>query len=331
MTWFRRSVHPEEDLSAYVDGELGKRSRRKVEKHLASCEACSTLLRELQDTKSLIRELPRPALTRSLALGAEFAVERRAEPAPRRLSLTFVPAAALTVLVALLFVDAAGLTGGTQNDSGTFTAASRAADQPEAAAGLALESSKSGDAEAGSGGAASSAQSVDDSSPGETNATGGGSDASAPAADDAGSGDSGAGGATAGAAPDSAAGASAAADEPLAAGEVSGTPEAALAPPAADSAADSGPEPESAPEERPEPVESFGDERDGGGDDTVTAAAADEDAPEALPQDASRSVEADDSTGGLTTLRILEIIAAIAVGISLLAVFLPRIVGRSER
>ncbi len=77
MTWFRRSVHPEDDLSAYVDGELGERARRAVETHLASCEACSTLFRELQDTKSLLSELPSVQLRRSLALGPEFAVERR--------------------------------------------------------------------------------------------------------------------------------------------------------------------------------------------------------------------------------------------------------------
>jgi anti-sigma factor RsiW len=299
MTWFRRSVHPEEDLSAYVDGELGERARRVVETHLASCEACSTLLRELQDTKSLLSELPRVEPRRSMVLGREFAVERRVAPAPRRPSFTFAPAVALTILVGLLFVDAIDSTGGSGND-GSFstagsTAASRTAEQPQAAAGLALEASKAADAEentepaapdsvASPAGAASGA--------GESSSAGGGR-----------------AGAAAGSAP---AVADAAADT-----EAGGTPVAALAPPSENSASES----ETAPETAPAPLarEAYGEDDSSG------------DSPAVAPEETNPLAEADDSSGSLSTLRILEIAAALAFAASLLVVFLPQIVGRQER
>jgi anti-sigma factor RsiW len=48
MAWFRHNAHPEEQLSAFVDGELGPRVRRAVEDHVAACQSCATLLAELQ-------------------------------------------------------------------------------------------------------------------------------------------------------------------------------------------------------------------------------------------------------------------------------------------
>jgi len=287
MTWFRRSVHPEEDLSAYVDGELGERARRAVETHLASCEACSTLLRELQDTKSLLRELPRVEPRRSLALGREFAVERRVAPAPRRPSFTFAPAVALTILVGLLFVDAIDTTGGGSDDNSAFssagsTAASR--EEPEAGAGLALEASKAADAE----------------------------DGEAPALADAAAGQDSAGDGEANPATGGAASAAAAEAVPTESGDAGGAASSALAP-----SSEATPEPETAPA----PLASEAAE-----DDDFAA-----DSPAVAPEETSPLAEADDSSGGLSTLRILEIVAALAFAVSLLAVFLPRIVGRQER
>lgn len=291
MTWFRRSVHPEEDLSAYVDEELDERARRAVETHLATCEACSTLLKELQDTKSLLSELPRVEPRRSLALGPEFAVPRRIAPAPHRMSLTFAPAVALTLLVGLLFVDAIDSTGGSSNDafsSSGSTAASRA-EEPQAAAGLAIEAAKT-PAENGADATTDSAANQD------------GSDAS---------GDQAPNPAAAGAAP--------AEVVPTQPGEAGAAASSALAPPS-----EATPEPETAaaPESAPEPLatDSFEDDE---------AAA---DSPEAAPQETSPLAETDGSSNGLSTLRILEIAAALAfIASLLLAVFLPRIVGREER
>jgi len=291
MAWFRRSVHPEEDLSAYVDGELGERARRAVEEHLATCEACSTLLSELQSTKSLLSELPRVEPRRSFTLGQEYAVQRREAPAPKRSAFTFAPAAALSVLVALLFVDALDTTGGSSNDSGAFSTgstASKAAEQPEAGAGLALESANADDAqgEAAGGAAASEPQDGDKGATPEA--------ALAPPAADS------------QAAPDSAPAAAGAAPEATSAQE-----DAPLAAPAQDET--------SQPEEAPQPQarESFDD-------DAADSAAGG-------PEDTSELTGTDGSSGGLSTLRILEIVAAAAFVGSLGIVFLPRFVGRSER
>jgi anti-sigma factor RsiW len=140
MAWFRRETHPEEQLSAYVDGELDARARRGVEIHVTACEACSALLDELRETKSMLAALPRQAPARSFALGLEY--DRTRQPEPRRSSFTFAPVAALTVLVALLFVDAADFsTSSSENDAGSLASeaptAGRQAESAQDSAGAA--------------------------------------------------------------------------------------------------------------------------------------------------------------------------------------------------
>jgi anti-sigma factor RsiW len=296
MTWFRRSVHPEEDLSAYVDGELGERARRAVETHLATCEACSALLRELQDTKSLLSELPRVEPRRSLALGPEFAVPRPIAPAPRRMSLSFAPAVALTLLVGLLFVDAIDSTGGGSSNDAAFdsagsssgsTAASRAA-EPELGGGLAIEAAKA--TEEGAADATTDSAANQD-----------GSDTSGDQA------------------PNPAAAASAEA-APTQSGEAGAAASSALAPPS-----EATPEPDTATAAETAPETPA---RESFEDDDESAA----DLPALAPEETSPLAEADGSSGGLSTLRMLEIAAALAfVASLLLAVFLPRIAGREER
>ncbi len=269
MTWFRRSAHLEDELSAYVDGELGSRARRAVEKHLASCEECSTLLQELQDTKSLLRELPEGRPSRALTLGPEFAAEPKAVPA-RRSSFTFAPAAvALSVFVALVFVDAIDTNGGSQDDafSANTTVASRAANQAEAGA-------LAGD---------------------PTKALGEGPslDAAAPTQDGA--------GLTPGPEVPSAAAAAPADDS---------------TPPAAAGGGQDLPSPESAL--IPRATELQADDQ------------ADDDAAIGPPEETSQAARADDSSDGPSTLRILQIAAAIAFLASLVVMFLPRISRRQE-
>lgn len=131
MTWFRRDAHPEEQLSAYVDGELDRAGRRSVEAHLASCEACTELVKDLQAAKAVVSELPRLEPRRSFTLGPEHA--RPPKPAVQRSPFVFAPAAALTLLVALLVVDVADFGG-----DGGLTAAN--SQQADSAADGAIES-----------------------------------------------------------------------------------------------------------------------------------------------------------------------------------------------
>jgi anti-sigma factor RsiW len=118
MGWFRRSEHPEEQLSAYIDGELGGRQAEAVARHLTACPQCSEALEELRGTKTMLSVLPREAPSRSFVLGPEHA--RPAAPAraqPRRSSFSFAPAVAATLLIGLLLVDAINLQGGSNDES----------------------------------------------------------------------------------------------------------------------------------------------------------------------------------------------------------------------
>ncbi len=117
MGWFRRSEHPEEQLSAYLDGELNARQANAVERHLAGCVACSALLEELRSAKSMLAAMPRETPRRSFVLGSEYARERVPARPPRRSALTFAPAIALTVFVALLVVDLGSFTSSSSSTS----------------------------------------------------------------------------------------------------------------------------------------------------------------------------------------------------------------------
>jgi anti-sigma factor RsiW len=141
MRWFGVNKHPEEDLSAYLDGELSSREASRLESHLSTCEHCGVLLEELRDVRSMLVSLPEFEPKRSFVLGAEYAAPRQAA-APsarpeRRSPFVFAPAVALTLLVALVGIDLAGTTGngGSRGDALT----SMAGDMREAADDGALQ------------------------------------------------------------------------------------------------------------------------------------------------------------------------------------------------
>ncbi|WP_164545567.1 anti-sigma factor family protein [Paenibacillus albus] len=51
------SNHPEEQLSAYLDDELGDEDRQLVEKHLESCETCRAIMEDLFTMKQQFGEV----------------------------------------------------------------------------------------------------------------------------------------------------------------------------------------------------------------------------------------------------------------------------------
>ena len=125
MGWFRRNEHDEEQLSAYLDGELDARHAENVEHHLATCDTCAALLEELRSMRALLSALPAHTPTRSFVLGAEYArapVRDVATPS-RRFGLALAPAVALSVFVALLFVDVADFSSSSDDSGDVFTAA----------------------------------------------------------------------------------------------------------------------------------------------------------------------------------------------------------------
>ena len=96
-------------LSPYLDGVLSARDSRRLEGHLAQCQACRDELAELRATVQALAELPLAEAPRSFALAA--APQPALRPAARRMEfgLRLATAAAAFALAAVLVGDFAGL------------------------------------------------------------------------------------------------------------------------------------------------------------------------------------------------------------------------------
>jgi len=119
MFWTKRTGHlSDEDLSAYIDGELSGGRLDAAQRHVASCPDCSAAIDELREVKALVSQLPEVEPSRSLVLNPAMAGvgQKRPQQAPRRSSFAFVPAAALVLLVALFAADLTVSTSNTSND-----------------------------------------------------------------------------------------------------------------------------------------------------------------------------------------------------------------------
>jgi anti-sigma factor RsiW len=107
IPFFRRHPFDEEELSAHVDGRLSPAESARLERHLASCEACRRQLGELRAVVEGLRALPSVPAPRSFALRPEqVEAERRAAPAAPvpgiQRALAFGPAG-IAVVALLLF------------------------------------------------------------------------------------------------------------------------------------------------------------------------------------------------------------------------------------
>ncbi len=67
-----------EDLSAYLDNELDKKSRLKFEMHLDGCSACKEMLQDLHCLQGCFQSLPQQEVGFDLAPGVLAAAGRRA-------------------------------------------------------------------------------------------------------------------------------------------------------------------------------------------------------------------------------------------------------------
>jgi anti-sigma factor RsiW len=72
----------DEDLSAWIDGELAAPRRAAVEAHLASCRACTARLEALRAVDRAVLSLPEPAVGAGLGerLARRLAAERSSPP-----------------------------------------------------------------------------------------------------------------------------------------------------------------------------------------------------------------------------------------------------------
>ena len=121
---FWRSRHPlrDEELSAYVDGQLDAAARARVDAHLETCDACRDGLAELRGLRQALSELPHVPAPRSFAL-------READISPPEVSrvggflstspamLSGLTAAALLAFVVLVGVDLSSVGSGGGDDS----------------------------------------------------------------------------------------------------------------------------------------------------------------------------------------------------------------------
>ena len=122
--FFRRRSHAisEEQLSAYIDGQLDDAAAARLEEHVEACSPCRDALAELRTVRSTLRELPQVAAPRSFALR-----EADVRPAPAtRVSGGRTPAllgglasVALVAFLTLVSVDVLnqGSSGGRAGDS----------------------------------------------------------------------------------------------------------------------------------------------------------------------------------------------------------------------
>ena len=139
MFWRKRHAVSDEELSAFVDGELAAARAAFVESHVAACPACRGALEELRAVKSMLAALPRVAPARSFTLSRELAALPASPRATGRWpSPALAPAAALALFVAILGADLYTAPGQSADqaarDGKGTTALSQAAETGEAGA-----------------------------------------------------------------------------------------------------------------------------------------------------------------------------------------------------
>ena len=146
LFWRGRHNVREEDLSAYVDGELNASALQRVEAHLEVCAACSESVTELRAVRQSVKELPRVTVPRSFVLReADVAAEPAAAATGGGLFGSAAPLLSGVAAIALVaFVVLAGfdITSDSSNRGAGITAgdfsvedleADSASEAPEAA------------------------------------------------------------------------------------------------------------------------------------------------------------------------------------------------------
>jgi anti-sigma factor RsiW len=105
--WLRFRRHPigEQELSAYLDGQLSPAQNRRLEEHLSSCAACRRKLDDLRTLVEALHALPEAAAPRSFALTPEQAVPTPLLAGGLYLAFRNAAAAALVLLFASIGAD----------------------------------------------------------------------------------------------------------------------------------------------------------------------------------------------------------------------------------
>lgn len=124
MLWFRHRVHPiEDEISAFLDGELENSRSIELSAHFETCASCRAILDDFGAVQALVTRLPFMDAPRSFVLTPEMAGASAGQRPARRMSMALSPAVALAVLVALVAVDIGGFSDNESNDQASRGAA----------------------------------------------------------------------------------------------------------------------------------------------------------------------------------------------------------------
>ena len=93
----------QENLSAFLDGELKPRERSRVERHLEECSACRADLESLRETVALLHAVPTLRSPRSFLIPASEPI-RQKRVQRRRLAYGYLQAATAAATVLLVLV-----------------------------------------------------------------------------------------------------------------------------------------------------------------------------------------------------------------------------------
>ena len=116
LFWRRKHPIADQELSAYVDGQLSPDARARVEQHIESCAACRETVDELRALRSALQALPREDAPRSFALREADVRPQAPQPAGMLTRatplLSGVTAAAFIAFGVLVGIDSGALDGG---------------------------------------------------------------------------------------------------------------------------------------------------------------------------------------------------------------------------
>ena len=116
LFWRRKHPIADQELSAYVDGQLSPDARGRLEQHIESCAACRETVDELRALRSALQALPREDAPRSFALREADVRPQAPQPAGMLTRatplLSGVTAAAFIAFGVLVGIDSGALDGG---------------------------------------------------------------------------------------------------------------------------------------------------------------------------------------------------------------------------
>ena len=105
-TWFKRFIKSEclstkEQLTSYLDGELGDKERARLELHLESCRLCHEEYNSLKQTISLLQHMPGIRSERTFRIDEKIV---GAKTEDKNLLVLYRTAAAVAIILALVCI-----------------------------------------------------------------------------------------------------------------------------------------------------------------------------------------------------------------------------------